>query len=197
MSGLRVKDIVLFPDEFDPRELFEPFDFPKEKEVWKTTLTGKEFAIFWRIERAAMQWKKIMVESGFRHINMSKENKDALLPIHTKAPGSFGRPPKYDWSFRFCCRRRDPASQLTIGRVSVGNGCPAEIRMRKLRGRDAVEVEYNWRHNHDDSAKARSKMPLSGVELEWVKTLAAQGLDWKSIKARLRLDNWSLRQVIT
>ncbi|KAF9536306.1 hypothetical protein EC957_011626, partial [Mortierella hygrophila] len=38
-------------------------------------------------------------------------------------------------------------------------------------------------------------MPLSGIELEWVKKMAADGLDWKSIKAWLRLDNWSLRQL--
>lgn len=136
-----------------------------------------------------------MMEGAFRHILLKKENADELLPIHTRAPGSVGRPPAYDWSFRFCCRRHRPPSQLIIKRPSVGNGCPVEIRVQKLRGQDAVVVRYRWRHNHDDSAKARSKMPLSGIELEWIKKMAADGLDWKSIKARLRLDNWTLRQL--
>ncbi|KAF9117484.1 hypothetical protein BGX30_005428, partial [Mortierella sp. GBA39] len=161
MSGLRVRDIILFTDEFDPRVIVEPSAFPKEQDVWMSTLTGEEFKTFWNVERVALQWQ-IMAESGFRHIPLKKESANDLLPIHTKIPGSVG--------------------------------CPAEIRMRKLRDRDAVEVEYHWRHNHDDSAKARSKMPLSGIELEWVKKMAADGLDWKSIKARLRLDSWSLRQ---
>ncbi|KAK3805237.1 MAG: hypothetical protein JOS17DRAFT_768795 [Linnemannia elongata] len=194
MSGLRVRDIVLFTDEFDPRELVKPIAIPSEGDEWIAFFTGEEFKTFWYTERVARQWQ-MMAESGFRHICLKKENADDLLPIHTKTPGSVGRPPMYDWSFRFCCRRHRPSSQLVIKRSSVGNDCPVEIRMRKLRGRDAVEVVYRWRHNHDDSAKARSKMPLSGIELEWVKKMAADGLDWKSIKARLRLDNWSLRQL--
>lgn len=166
-----------------------------EKDVWKVTLTGEEFKNFWHTERSALQWQ-MKFESGFRHIPLKKENANDLLPIHTVIPGSVGRPPMYDWSFRFCCRRHRPPSQLQIKRDSVGKGCAAEIRMRKLRDKDAVEVEYQWRHNHEDSAKARSKMPLSGIELEWVKKMAADGFDWKAIKARLRLDNWTLRQVI-
>jgi len=192
---MRVRDIILFTDEFDPRVLVEPFSFPKEQDVWRATFSGEEFKAFWHTERAALQWQR-KAESGFRHIPTKKENADDLLPIHTKISGSVGRPPAYDWSFRFCCRRHRPPSQLVIERASVGSGFPAEIRMRKLRDKDAVEVEYHWRHNHDDSAKARSAMPLSGIELEWVKMVAADGLDWKSIKARLRLDNWTLRQVI-
>lgn len=195
MSGLRVKDIVLFSDEFDPRNLVTPFTISMEKDVWNVTLTGEEFKDFWHTERSALQWQ-MKVESGFRHIPLKKENANDLLPIHTVIPGSVGRPPVYDWSFRFCCRRHRPPSQLQIKRDSVGKGCAVEIRMRKLRNKDAVEVEYRWRHNHEDSAKARSKMPLSGIELEWVKKMATDGFDWKAIKARLRLDNWSLRQVI-
>lgn len=194
MSNLRVKDIILFSDDFDPRNLITPFAISMEQDVWKVTLTGEEFKTFWHTERSALQWQ-LRTESGFRHIPLKKENANDLLPIHTKIPGSVGRPPKYDWSFRFCCRRHRPPSSLQIKRDSVGTSCAAEVRMRKLRDQDAVEVEYQWRHSHDDSAKARSKMPLSGTELEWVKKMAADGFDWKAIKARLRLDNWSLRQV--
>ncbi|KAG0020650.1 hypothetical protein BGZ81_009266 [Podila clonocystis] len=195
MSGLKVKDIVLFSDEFDPRILVKPFPISMEQDVWRVTFTGEEFKTFWHTERSALQWQ-MKAESGFRHIPVKKENANDLLPIHTKTSGSVGRPPKYDWSFRFCCRRHRPPSQLQIKRDSVGKSCPAEIRIRKVRDQDAVEVEYQWRHNHDDSAKARSKMPLSGNELEWVKKMVSDGFDWKAIKARLRLDKWSLRQVI-
>ncbi|KAF9913469.1 hypothetical protein FBU30_003316, partial [Linnemannia zychae] len=194
MSNLRIRDIFLFTDAFDPRELIAPYPISKEKDEWTTTFTGEEFRIFWNIERAAMQWQ-MMTESGFRHIGIKEKNADDLLPVHMKTPGAVGRPPVYDWSFCFCCRRHRPPSELTIKRASVGNNCPVKIRIRKLRGQDAVEVSYRWRHNHDDSAKARSKIPLSGIELEWVKKMATEGLDWKSIKARLRLDSWSLRQL--
>lgn len=149
MSGLRVRDIVLFTEEFDPRELVKPFAIPSEEDEWKVVFTGEDFKTFWYTERVARQWQ-MTAEGAFRHILLKKENADDLLPIHTRTPGSVGRPPAYDWGFRICCRRHRPPSQLITKRPSVGNGCPVEIRMQKLRGQDAVAVKYRWRHNHDD-----------------------------------------------
>jgi len=85
MTGLRVRDIILFTDEFDPRELVKPFAIPSERDEWIAVFTGEEFKTFWYTERVARQWQ-MMFESGFRHIPLKKENVDDLLPIHTRTP---------------------------------------------------------------------------------------------------------------
>jgi hypothetical protein len=69
--------------------------------------------------------------------------------------------------------------------------------MRKLVSCDVVEVEYNWCHNHADSAQARAKLPLGKNELEWTKSKIATGQDWKAIRSQLRLSKEVLDLVCT
>jgi hypothetical protein len=64
--------------------------------------------------------------------------------------------------------------------------------MKKLVSYDVVEVEYDWCHNHADSAQAKSKLPLGRNELEWTKAKIASGQDWKAIRSQLRLSKESL-----
>jgi len=193
MNGLKVKDIFLDPKDFDPRQTVEPYPISRDKVKWTHTFTCDDFKTFWHQERIAFQFEHRSEGGCTRDIPSDKP--DHLLPVYQKRSGSVGRPKANDWSFIFRCRRHRPSKVLLIDRVSVGTGCPVFIRMTKLVGLDGVQVEYQWRHNHDDSATARAEIPMGRHELDWIKLMVAEGLDWKSIRARLRLDNRSLQKV--
>lgn len=60
----------------------------------------------------------------------------------------------------FRCRRHRPGKVLVIGRSSIGTACPVHIGVTKIEGRDEVQVEYQWRHNHDEPAEARANIPM-------------------------------------
>ncbi|KAG0018916.1 hypothetical protein BGZ82_000305, partial [Podila clonocystis] len=192
MSGLRVKDIFLDPKDFDPRQTIEPYPISREKETWTRSLSPDEFKSFWHQERIAFQFEHRSEGGCIRAIPTDKP--DYMLPIYQKQRGSVGRPKTNDWSFMFRCRRYRPGKVLVIDRSSIGTACPVYIRMTKVVGRDEVQVEYQWRHNHNDSAEARANIPMGRNELIWIKLMVAEGLDWKSIRARLRLDKSSLQK---
>lgn len=147
---------------------------------------------FWHNERVSVQFEYRSEGGGGRDIKTDIESMDKELPVFKGVPGARGAPKKYDWTFRFRCRRHRPRKQLGIGRESVGNNCPVQIRMRKLVSCDVVEVEYEWCHNHADSAQARSKLPLGKNELEWTKAKIASGQDWKAVRSQLRLSKEAL-----
>jgi len=194
MNPLRVKDVFQSPQDFHPLESIEPFRIPREHEVFKATFTTDEFRAFWSKERVAFQWE-YRSERGFRDI--SKDDPNELLPVYRKAEqGARGKPRRYDWSFKFCCRRNRPVKDLTIGRASVGTNCPVYIRMQKLVCDDRVQVEYSWRHNHDVSAKAKALLPVGNNERNWTKAKIAEGLDWKGIRNQLRPSEEVLQSVI-
>ncbi|KAI8349830.1 hypothetical protein B0O80DRAFT_428851 [Mortierella sp. GBAus27b] len=98
-----------------------------------------------------------------------------------------------------CCPKKKKRSRkektLAINRDSVGTGCPANIRFRKLAGEDKVEVTYNWRHNHDTSMESRSLLPSGINELNWVKEKVSRGLDWKGVKSLLRPSEENLQSL--
>ena len=135
-------------------------------------------------------------EKSNRDITPKKLGYDALLPIFNATEDGVVRAPrKYDWSFRFCCRRfRDPKI-LTIGRESVGTKCPASIRMQKVVLQNKINVVYERVHNHPDSPQDRAQMPMGHNEISWIKARVVEGLDWKAIRARLRLDSKTLAKV--
>ncbi|KAK3804607.1 MAG: hypothetical protein JOS17DRAFT_94558 [Linnemannia elongata] len=192
MSRLRVRDVFLSSNDFDPRQAVEPYPMSGEERVWKRKLSGDEFRSFWYNERVAVQFEYRSEGGGGRDIKTDSESMDKELPVFKGVPGARGAPKKYDWTFRFRCRRHRPRKQLGIGRESVGNNCPAQIRMKKLVSCDVVEVEYEWCHNHADSAQARSKLPLDKNELEWTKAKIASGQDWKAVRSQLRLSKEAL-----
>lgn len=149
---------------------------------------------FWHQERVAFQFEYLYEGGCTRAIPIDKP--DHLLPTYQTQQGSIGRPKTNDWSFIFRCRRHRPSKVLVIDRSSIGSACPVYIRMTKFVGRDEVQIEYHWCHNHDDSAAARANIPMGRNELVWIKLVVAEGLDWKSIRARLRLDKNSLQKNI-
>jgi len=67
--------------------------------------------------------------------------------------------------------------------------------MRKLVGRDQIDVEYHWKHNHSTTAKATSLFPLGANELTWVKRMIQEGHGWKEIKKKLRPNDDQLQMV--
>jgi hypothetical protein len=196
MAGLRVRDILLQANDFDPLLLYTPNEIPRENEKWETTMPIEDFKAFWHRERTAIQFER-RVEGG-RNADLLKGDPDALLPTYRpNAPygGTPGRQKKNDWSFRFSCRRYRASKNLTIDRESVGTGCPVEIRMTKPVGKEVVCVAYKWRHNHDDSGAARSDIPLSRNERIWTKKKAAAGQKWSSIKGDLRPSLQAMKMV--
>ncbi|OAQ33601.1 hypothetical protein K457DRAFT_28823 [Linnemannia elongata AG-77] len=141
MAGLRLKDIFLSPDAFDPLKPVEPYHIPPGLTTWTQTFTGEEFRSFWHNERIAIHWEH-RSESTNRHLTPAKLSYDELLPIHNATElGAIGKPRKYDWSFRFCCRRHRKPQELAIDRDSVGTECPASIRMKKIVLENKLEDE--------------------------------------------------------
>ena len=43
MSGLRVRDVFLSSNDFDPRQAVEPYPMSGEERVWKRKLSGDDF----------------------------------------------------------------------------------------------------------------------------------------------------------
>jgi len=156
------------------------------------------FRAFWARERVAQQW--VIRPEGNRELTQKSGRPEDLLPIYNaskRGANSPGTHKKYDWSLVFKCRRfRKSPEQLIIKRNAVGQGCTASIRIRKPVLQDRVEVEYNWRHSHEDSPKVRAHLPLGNNELAWTKARVAEGQDWKGIKANLRLDKATLDMVL-
>ncbi|KAF9079983.1 hypothetical protein BGX27_005820, partial [Mortierella sp. AM989] len=190
MSGLKLKDIFIDPNDFKPRDLVVPYPFPREQEVWMVRFAPEDFRAFWFQEQTAIQFVPCSERGPNRDIR--KLPSDTLLPLHISVPGTNGRPKTYDWSFRFQCRRHGPPRPLAIDRPSVGTGCPVEIRMKKPVSMDAVLVDYQWQHNHDLSAQTLSNMPIGTNERNWIKLKVAEGSDWKGIRAMLRMDENSM-----
>ncbi|KAF8938963.1 hypothetical protein BGZ58_011028, partial [Dissophora ornata] len=187
MTPLKVKDVILFPTEFDPLAPVERHPFPRNRDslnVFNACFTIDEFRVFWSQERVAFQWE-LCSERSAREALFNR-GPDDELPVYGRPSGGRGKPRIFDWSFKFACRRQRPGKALVIGRGSVGTSCGANIRIQKPVGDDRVIVEYHWRHNHDDSVKARALLPLSTNEIEWIKSKVEEGLDWKGIKKKLR-----------
>lgn len=195
MAGLRVRDILIQANDFDPLQLYTPNDLSQENEKWEKTMSIDEFKVFWHRERTAIQFER-RIEGGC-NAGLLKGDPDKLLPTYQPHPygGASGRQKQHDWSFRFSCRRHRKEKNLAIDRHSVGTSCPADIRMTKPVGKEYVQVTYTWRHNHDDSGAARSNIPLSRNERIWTKKKAASGQRWASIKGDLRPSQESLRMV--
>ncbi|KAI7821003.1 hypothetical protein BC939DRAFT_456824 [Gamsiella multidivaricata] len=185
MSGLRVKDILLDPSDFDPTTLYTPNVISHENEIWKAALSADDFKTFWHRERTAIQFVH-RTEGGCNH-GLLKGSPDSQLPTFRPVGygGSVGAPKRNDWSFRFSCRRHKRPTKLTITRDSVGAACPVEIRMTKPVGKEVVNVSYKWRHSHDDSGSARSRIPLGRNERTWTAKQARSGMKWAAIKALL------------
>ncbi|KAI8598033.1 hypothetical protein EDD21DRAFT_356729 [Dissophora ornata] len=194
MSGLKVKDIFIDPNDFKPRDLAVPFSFPRDQERWMVRFTPEDFKTFWFQEQTAIQFVPCSEQGPNR--NIRNQSGDTLLPFYITVPGNKGRPKTYDWSFRFQCRRHGSPRTLAINRPSIGTGCPVEIRLKKPVGMDAVLVDYRWQHNHDLSAKTLSNMPMGANERNWIKLKVAEGNDWKGIRALLRMDDDSMTEVL-
>jgi len=43
MSGLRFKDVFLYPDDFDPKAIIEPFPISRNNVVWRQEFSGEDF----------------------------------------------------------------------------------------------------------------------------------------------------------
>lgn len=142
MAGLKVKDILLHPNDYDPTTLYTPNMISQEIERWEATLSLEDFRNIWHRERTAIQF--VHRSEGGCNRNLLKSDPDDLLPTYrpTGYGGSIGAPKRNDWSFRFSCRRHKRPTNLSIDRDSVGAGCPVEIRMTKPVGKEAVNVSY-------------------------------------------------------
>jgi hypothetical protein len=187
MNPLQIKDIFLKPNDFHPAEPVEPYPIPRgpeSPELFVASFNFDDFRSFWSTERVAFQWE-YRSEGGRR--DFLNQIGTTLLPVHTtKHDGRPGTPRTWDWSFRFRCRRHRPPKDLRIRRESIGTGCQVYIRMKKAVNEDRVQVEYQWRHNHDISAKAKALLPVGNNELSWTRFKVAEGMDWKGVKHQLQ-----------
>lgn len=155
MAQLRVKDILLQPEDFDPRMLYMPNNISRNNEMWAAKMSIEEFKTFWHQERTAFQFE--YRPEGGCNTDLLKGDSDALLPIfNPNRPygGTPGGQKRFDWSFRFSCRRYRQGKDLTIKRQPIGQKCPVSIWMKKPVGKETVLIEYKWRHNHADSGEA-------------------------------------------
>jgi hypothetical protein len=195
MTGLKVKDILLHPNDYDPTILYTPNVISQESEKWESTLSLEDFKSFWHRERTAIQF--VHRSEGGCNRDLLKSDPDDLLPAYRSNGygGSTSAPKRNDWSFHFSCRRHRKPTNLSIDRDSIGTSCPVEIRMKKPVGKEVVNVLYKWRHNHDDSGAARSRIPLGRNELSWTIKQACSGMKWASIRVLLRPNKTSIRQV--
>lgn len=158
-------------------------------------LIVSHYRSFWHNERIAMQFEHRSV-STTRDLTPKKRDFDELLPVYNATvDGAPGARRQYDWSFRFQCRRYRNPKDLSIKRDSVGTGCLAEIRMQKLLLQDKVRVVYSRVHNHKDTPQERAILPMAKNELDWIKARALEGMDWKAIKARLRVSKETMDKV--
>jgi len=82
-----------------------------------------------------------------------------------------------------------------VKRDSVGNGCPAYIRIQKVVGEDKVNVEYHRRHNHDTSTESRAGLPTGTNERHWINEKVSSGHDWRHIKNELLPSDEDLQAV--
>lgn len=197
-APLTLGDVLPYSSAFDPLQSVQPYPIPRDHGApcpFLTTFTVEEFRQFWNTERVAYQWIQSS-EKNSRSIFNNKENKDQQLPAQKENEYSGnGRPRKYDWTVKHACRRNRKERTLAIDRDSVGVGCPATIRFRKLVGQERVEVVYQWRHNHDTSMESRALIPQGPNELNWAKEKVSRGLGWKAIKTILRPNEETLQSV--
>ena len=198
-APLTIKDILPYSSNFDPLQSARPYPIPRDDGApcpFSATFTFDEFRAFWNAERVAFQWAHSSEKNSRGNFN-DKENMDNPLPerVADEYSGK-GRPPKYGWTVRHACRRNRQQKALTINRDSVGAGCPATIRIRKLIRKELIEISYEWKHNHDTSMISRALIPQGSNELNWAKEKVSQGLDWKAVKGMLRPNEESLQSVI-
>ncbi|KAK3810386.1 MAG: hypothetical protein J3Q66DRAFT_391483 [Benniella sp.] len=135
-------------------------------------------------ERVAHQWRECP-EKNYKFIVDNKENLDRQLPTYSQTYPGRGKPRQFDWTIKYLCRRQPGRRQLTVKRDSVGNGCPAYIRIQKVVGEVKVTVEYHRRHNHDNSTESRAGLPTGTNERHWINEKASSGHDWRHIKNEL------------
>ncbi|KAI8362450.1 hypothetical protein B0O80DRAFT_100408 [Mortierella sp. GBAus27b] len=197
---LTIGDILPYNPTFDPLKPIHPHPIPRDQgspHPFVATFTLSRFREFWSAERVAHQWLPCSEKNSRDIVFGNKENLHQPLVVQRKKSGysRAGRPRQYDWTFKYACRRSRKEKTLAINRDSVGTGCPANIRFRKLAGEDKVEVTYNWRHNHDTSMESRSLLPSGINELNWVKEKVSRGLDWKGVKSLLRPSEENLQSL--
>ncbi|KAI8595199.1 hypothetical protein EDD21DRAFT_420903, partial [Dissophora ornata] len=198
---LKVKDIVAEDPDYHPHLIITRFKTdtnPPPALPYKETMPPAKFCDFWANERHACQWEHSPTRhnSSWFKTGCTREELEALLPDKLQAQlDGLSRPgPQiaYDWSVLFLCRRHRQTRVLPTKRESVGRDCQAQIRIRKLVGQDKIEIEYHWKHSHDDSIQVWSYLPLL-----WVNQQVKSGHKWTSIQSMLRPDPELMTQLET
>ncbi|KAF9158285.1 hypothetical protein DFQ27_005993 [Actinomortierella ambigua] len=189
-NPLRLKDVFHVARDYDPRFTYTHLDIPPESALpLLLSFNSDGFRTFWANERVAYDWTHSS-SSTSRKFYREKADPESLLPV--KSVKEFldgsrrGAPPLYDWTLKFQCRRYRPATENTISRESIGQNCKAYVMIRKIIGKDIVQVEYYWKHTHDTSTKARTIIPMGPNERHYVSRMVEDGHDWKSIQQELR-----------
>ncbi|KAG0242573.1 hypothetical protein BGW41_003931 [Actinomortierella wolfii] len=190
LNPLRLKDVFHVARDYDPRFTPAPLEIPPDAALpLLLSFNSDGFRTFWANERVAYDWTHSS-SSTSRKFYREKADPEALLPV--KSVKEFlegsrrGAPPLYDWTLKFQCRRYRPATENTISRESIGQNCKAYVMIRKIIGKDIVQVEYYWKHTHDTSPSARTIIPMGPNERYYVSRMVEEGHDWKSIQQTLR-----------
>lgn len=147
---------------------------------------------------------------------------DANLPRYDDSDSASEPPPAkrrrhsergavYEWTEKLACdhagKYRDrKKSDLSPSKRrphrthgSIKCGCNAHIWIRKQLGSDQIDVEYHWQHNGHTprSIKDMRESRMSERVKLWVDSRIAEGLDWRSIKDLIRIDDEILDKVHT
>lgn len=186
---LRIKDVLHFaPSDICPLDPISPFVIPPQSpNPLILTFTSQQFRDFWYQERRAYDWQ-------YRTAHHSKfyrqEDLDTPLPNKSSCHATYeshpGRRPEFDWSLQYICRRWHKPNEKMNGHVSVGMSCKASLSVRKIIGKDNIQVLYHWEHSHDTSSAERARLPCGRSDREWLQHQIDQGHDWNSIRRKLR-----------